>query len=278
MLNTKFILAGLFISFSLTFSACKKDNENADEDFQSTAEDIGQAENISSDVDNMTCRLASNGTFSNDNAPDPSFDQFSFHSCATVTNDSVNHILLVDFGSGCTGADGKTRAGRIIINYNGTGYFDPGSSWVMTFDSFYVNSRHVEGTRSVVNNGLNGSGNMTWSIDAQNMRITRPDGSWRAWNSQRTREIVSGFGDNTWTNDVYLINGTMSGSNSNGQTITGTITNVRRDHSCHFITAGTMTMTPSGRPARTIDFGNGTCDDLATVTRNGVTRTIHLRF
>ena len=274
------LMIGAILTFSSLSTGCKKDKEIGDDSFQTTAEDIGQAESVSSDVDNMTSEVARMGTFSHDNAQNTSFDQFNFHahSCAVVTNDSINHILTFNFGTGCIGNDGKTRAGRVIVTYNGTGYFDAGSSWVISFDNFYVNSRHVEGTRSVINNGLNSAGNMTWSINAQNMRITRPDGSWRSWNSQRTREMVAGFGDNTWANDVYIINGTATGLNSQGESVTCTLTNIRRDHSCHFITSGTLEITPSGKPSRTIDFGNGTCDDLATVTRNGMTRTIHLRF
>lgn len=275
MINIKSAIVTILIAV-VSFSSCKKD-ESTDEDFQATAEDIGQSESVASDVDNLTSQVARVGTFSTE-IQQPSFDQFSLNSCATVTHDSVNHTIVFDFGTGCTGADGKVRAGKINVSYSGTGYFDPGSSWVVTFDSFYVNSRHVEGTRSVVNNGLNGSGNMTWTIDAQNMRITRQDGSWRSWNSLRTREMVSGFGDSTCTNDVYLISGTTTGTNSQGQSVTCISTNMRRDHSCHYITAGTMEITPVGKPARTIDFGNGVCDDLATVTRNNVSKTIHLKF
>ena len=284
MQTKKLLLPSIMIGAILTLfslnTGCKKDTETGNDNFQAVAEDIGQAESVSSDVDNMTSEVARMGTFSHNEAQEPSMDQFNFnsHTCATVTNDSINHILTFDFGTGCTGNDGKSRSGKVIVTYTGTGYFDAGSSWVVTFDNFYVNNRHVEGVRSVINNGLNTAGNMTWTIDAQNMRITRADGSWRSWNSQRTREMIAGYGDHSWANDVYQINGTSSGSNSEGESVSCTLTNIRRDHSCHFITSGTMEITPSGKPVRTIDFGDGTCDDLASVTKNGIVRTIHLRF
>ena len=284
METKKLLLPSLMIGAMLTLfslnTGCKKDTETGNDNFQAVAEDIGQAESVSSDVDNMTSEVARMGTFSHDEAQNSSMDQFNFHghTCAVVTNDSINHILTFDFGTACTGNDGKIRAGRVIVTYNGTGYFDAGSSWIVTFDNFYVNDRHIEGSRSVINNGLNASGNMTWSIDAQNMRITRPDGTWRSWTSQRTREMVAGYGDNTWENDVYIINGTATGLNSQGESVSCTITNIRREHSCHYITSGTMVITPSDRPSKIIDFGDGTCDEFATVTKNGITRTIHLRF
>jgi hypothetical protein len=43
----------------------------------------------------------------------------------------------------------------------------------------------------------------------------------------------------------------------------------------HF-TQGTLEHTPGGKATRYIDFGNGTCDDQATVTINGTTYTITL--
>ncbi len=257
---------------------CKKEKDLSDmEDFQSTSQDIGQVESIGSDVDNMTSQIARTGTFDQSNPSDANHDQFNFLSCATVTHDSINHVITYDFHSGCTGADGKVRAGKVIVNYTGTGHFDPGSSWVVTFDSFYVNTRHVEGTRSVVNNGFNSDSNMNWTITATNMRITRADGSWRTWNSVRNREMVAGYGDTDWQNDDYLINGTADGTNSNGDAVNCVLTDLRREHDCHWITSGTLQITPGSRPVRTIDFGSGTCDDQATVTKNGVSRTITLR-
>jgi hypothetical protein len=281
MKSTKRIASLLALSCSLFFIAvntgCKKDKVTDEEDFQTTAQDIGQAESISTDVDNMTSQVARVGTFSHSNCQDSNHDQFNFNSCATVTNDSINHVLTFDFGNGCTGPDGKTRAGKVIVNYTGSGYFDPGASWVVTFDSFYVNTRHIEGTRSVVNNGFNTAGNLTWSINATNMRVTRTDGTYRTWNSTRTREMVAGYGDSLWENDVYVVNGTASGTNHNGDAVTSTLTNLRHENDCHWITSGTLEITPSGRPTRTIDFGTGDCDAVATVTKNGVTRTIQLR-
>lgn len=44
----------------------------------------------------------------------------------------------------------------------------------------------------------------------------------------------------------------------------------------HFV-QGTFDLTPSNKPTRHIDFGSGTCDDIATVTINNHTYTIHLR-
>lgn len=271
------MIGSAIVSLAL-LSGCRKNNDNLNslDDFSATSEDMSQAENIYTDVDNMVAQASLQGGIDQRRATSED-GQFAFSSCAVVTNDTVNHVLTIDFGTGCTGHDGKVRSGKVIVNYTGGHYFTPGASWVVTFDNYYVNSRHVEGSRSVLNNGFNTAGNMTWSINAVNMKITRPDGSWRTWNSQRTREMIAGYGDSTCTTDVYKINGTATTTHSNGTTATATITDVIRENSCFFITSGTIEVIPSAGDPRLIDFGNGTCDDLATVTKNGQTRTIHLR-
>ncbi len=282
-MNMKKIMSILYATLSVvvlttvfTLSSCQKDKSET-EDFQTGAQDIGQMESIFNDVDNLVAEASENGNVNGRYSDPQEASQFQLNSCATITHDSINGILTIDFGSGCVGRDGRTRSGAIIITHTGGRYFDPGSSRVVTFNNYYVDGRHVEGTRSVINNGFNASGNMTWTITATNMRITRPDGTWHEWNDQRTREMTAGYGDSLWINDIYLINGSGSGTNSNGGSATSTITNLLRDHSCHWIVSGIIEFTPASRPTRTIDFGNGTCDDVATVTLNGNTRTIHLR-
>jgi len=48
-------------------------------------------------------------------------------SCAVVTHDVENQTITIDFGDVCTGPNGVTRSGMIIINYDGR-RFVPGSS------------------------------------------------------------------------------------------------------------------------------------------------------
>ncbi|MBK6840009.1 MAG: hypothetical protein IPG90_18410 [Bacteroidetes bacterium] len=270
---------GFAVTALLMTSACKKDNQNSDnkDDFSNSASDMGQVENIYSDVDNMVAQASETGAIDQRLAA-PSEDlQFNFSGCALVTRDTVNHTLTIDFGTGCTGQDGRLRSGKVIVTYTGGGYFTPGASWTITFDNYFVNSRHIEGTRTVTNNGFNSSNNMNWHISAVNMKVTRTDGTWRTWNSERTREMIAGYGDSLHINDIYKVNGTATSTHSSGDVFNAVITDLIRDNSCYWITSGTIAITPPNGVLRTIDFGNGSCDDLATVTKNGNVVTFHLR-
>lgn len=273
-----YAIAALLISTSLTFMSCQKEKTSSDiTDYQTSPQDIGQMESIFTDVDNLVAEASVNGSVNGRFSNPQDANSFILNACATVTNDSINGVLTIDFGTGCTGPHGRTRSGIIRINYSGGHYFDPGATRTVTFVNYYIDGRHVEGSRSIVNNGFNTAGNMNWTITATNMLITNPNGSWQAWNDQRNREMTAGLGDSLWVNDVYLINGSGSGANSRGHSSTSVLTNLVRDNSCHWIINGTIENTPSSRPVRLIDFGNGTCDDLASVTVNGNTYTIHLR-
>ena len=271
----KTLISALYFSIiasTLTISSCRKDNEDLD---TTIGYEVGQFESMTNDVDNMIGQVwQDNGTISQRLQQPQSGSLLS--GCAVVIHDTVANTIVIDFGNGCVGLDGRTRAGIINVSYTGP-YFQSGSSHTITFDSFYVDTRKIEGTRQVINNGLNGNGNMNWTIIATNMKITRTDGYWRSWNSTRNREMTQGLGDNTWANDVYRINGTASGSNSNGNSYSMNISNVVRDNSCYWITAGTIEITPANLRTRTLDFGNGSCDDQATVTVGNQTRNISLR-
>lgn len=255
-------------------TGCKKDSNSESENAMTALQEIGQAENINADMDHLDAEAAMTSGVSNQRTSETG--RFGFGSCASILRDSINHTVTIDFGTGCTGQDGRTRSGQILITYSGR-YFDPGATWTVVFSDYHVDGRLIEGSRSVTNNGFNAAGNMVWNIDAQNMRVTLPDGRWKTWNSQRTREMIDGFGDSTCVNDVYRVNGTATGSNDRGDTFEATLTDLVREHDCRWITSGTISVSSSNRPDRSLDFGSGACDDEATVTANGQSRIVHLR-
>jgi len=261
----------------ILFSGCKKDavDQVTPEDMDFQAEDFELEEQIGNDADKMADEAYTNGNSSSRLSPSSPVN--SVLSCAVVTNDTVSHLLTIDFGSGCTGPDGRTRRGQILIQYNGH-YFDPGFSRTGSFNNYFVDSNAVSGTRSITNNGFNGNGNLNWTIQAQNMRVTRPNGYYNQRNSTRNREMIAGLattGDPT--DDIYLITGSGTCINSNGKSATLTITNpLRKELSCRWIVSGTVVITPLNHAARTLDYGQGSCDHFATVTRNGTSRVIVL--
>lgn len=192
-------------------------------------------------------------------------------SCPSVSVDTPNQFpctMTIDYGTGCTdSADGKVRAGRIRVTLDRP-WDTTGCVMTVMLDSFYVNSIHFEGTTTitrtannqftmVLNDGhCSKAGATPWEID---------------WNTNKTVTWTSGI-TNSQQTQIITVTGTNSGTDRNGLTFSATITSpIIRDLSCSWITQGTVDLEPEGKPVRTIDFGNGNCDNRGTITIEGNT-------
>jgi len=129
----------------------------------------------------------------------------------------------------------------------------------------------------VTNQGANTLGHPTWTVSVDG-QIIKPDGGVIDWDAERTREWAEGYlTPFQWWNDVYLITGTHNVVASNGSTLSSTIiTPLEIALNCFWIKSGTVEMQHSELPLMLFDYGDGTCDDDATVTINGITYDITL--
>jgi hypothetical protein len=74
-----------------------------------------------------------------------------------------------------------------------------------------------------------------------------------------------------WWDDVYQFTGQSTGTGADNKTFTTTITSpLVKKLNCKWFKSGTMEIQPQDNPLITLDFGNGTCDNQATATVNGV--------
>lgn len=276
-MKTALKFTGISFLVAITLFACRKEKEVDNE--TNSAVDNNMAERLFNEVDNMVDAAASGyfGSTSFKSAYDT-----SYFGCATVIHDTTSspRTLIIDYGtSNCSCGDGKTRRGRIVTTYTGK-YRDVGTVITHTFDNYYVNNHKIEGTKTVTNQGLNGSGNTHFSIVVTGGKILKYDGGIITWESTRDREWIAG--ESTVLNfldDEYKITGTASGTKSDGVSFTATIgIPLHVKLNCRWITAGSIAITPSGKATRTIDYGNGDCDNNATVTINTITRPINLWY
>lgn len=276
MKTVKNIIPALLMLSIAFMSACKKDRDDLND--TTVASDNEQSETFSNDVMNIADNAAKTGEAGARTSEAQAVYE-GLSQCATVTHDTVSNpkMLTIDFGtSNCLCADGRNRRGKIIVSYTGR-YFEIGAVKTMNFDNFYRNDNKIEGTRVITNNGLDAQGRMNWTINAQNMKITKSNGKVHSWNNVRTRTILAGNDTKTWTDDVYEITGSATGVNANGINYTANITKpLHRALSCRWIDSGTIEITPENKATRTVDFGNGNCDDQATVSVRKRTRNITL--
>lgn len=262
----------LFVATAVLFTSCKR--ENLDDNMRS-AEDNALAEVNFSDAQSIADEAAAGNmnSYKSENVDG------ILSTCATITHDTLSdpRVLTIDFGDvNCTCNDGRQRRGIIIVTYTGP-YREPGHIHTITFDNYFVNDNQVLGTKTVTNNGYNNDGNLYYSIEVDGSIIRANDEGTITFVSSREREWVEGESTPERVDDVYLVTGTASGTNSEGGSFTATITSaLRRTVACHQFISGTAEVTPANRPTRYIDFGDGSCDNQATVTVNGNEHIIQL--
>jgi hypothetical protein len=253
-----------FLVASLLIISCQRTRNNGNDDDMSEGKESALFESSQSDALNITDEIGNYNTLNG---------YKKSRGCATFTKDTISipHVITVDFGNtNCVGNDGKIRNGKIIRTYTGK-YKDSGSVHTITFDGYQVNGNDIKGYKTVTNNGMNPAGNYNYTIDSKDTIIKANSGGTITWQSLRNREWINGYSTQSHADDKYSITGTASGVRKNGNAWTMSITNpLIIDLSCTWRqTGGTMVFTPASKPARTIDFGTGTCDNQATLTVNG---------
>lgn len=201
--------------------------------------------------------------------------------CVIVTRTSKQGIpfpvtLTLDFGTGCTGLDGKLKTGKITIVKSAC-WKDAGATRTVTFDNLTIDGVKMAGTQTATNEGVkNGKQTFTWT---GNITLTKADNTSVTRNETRTREFIAGFDTPAiQTDDVIQISGSSTVTKSDKTTYSRVIlVPLVRKGDCDFITAGTVEISRSGAEKFTLDYGTGACDNKATVTRGTTKKEIVLK-
>lgn len=197
-------------------------------------------------------------------------------SCATVTVSSSTYpkTITIDYGTSCSNRKGRVKSGKIIIEISDT-TVNAGAVRIITYDNFYIDSMKVDLSATFKNLGKNDAGN--WVIESSwDQTITKTNGDVIVQKSSESVEWVSGFETTEKLDDVYYKSGSGSVTVNSTLKFSKTITSpLLVDKSCGYIKSGTEELNRNGNVV-VIDYGDGTCDDSATVTANDTTEVISL--
>ena len=171
-------------------------------------------------------------------------------------------------GSYCK--DGRIRMGKIHIKLENTRFALKGSVTTVTLENYKVNGNAVEGKKVITNDGPNSAGNNVYTVNVTDAKITKTDGKVITWASTRKNEVV--LTPQTKIISHIYITGSANGVNSNAKKYTINITKpIKIQRGCNYVTEGTLDLKPEGGETWTVDYGNGTCDNKATITVLGKT-------
>jgi hypothetical protein len=282
----------LFISFrALAYTAlassllltasCKRTDAEAADDVTS-AEDQGQGdEENATTADLVEAAAPQDATDANSpTVAEPAELRSLTASCFSRTYDAKTRTLTLDFGpSNCLCADGRYRRGQITTVFSGP-YRQAGAVVTINHTNYFVNDNQHLGTRVITSLGAG-----SFDLSVQNASIIfANNGGITVWSSQRRYTRTAGFGTRTILDDAYSITGALTGTNRRQVTYTATIQSPlikKFTPGCarHFV-AGTIEITNAKASPLLLNYdpsGTAACDNIASVTVNGHTRTIHLK-
>jgi hypothetical protein len=196
--------------------------------------------------------------------------------CATISTNLNGSILnvTIDFGDACTTLKEDVVSGKIIaeITYNDSQKI---AIIKQSFDNFYFNSKKIDGTidrKLIIKNSI---GNPEVEI-TRDITINWPDASESMVKENSKRECIEGNETYGWLDNVYLITGSRTVTNGSEKTRTATILSpLKKDMTCKFVESGIVKF--ENNFTITLDYGDGTCDDLAIATINGKDYPIQLK-
>lgn len=283
-MKTKFLLFGAFIGLSI-FIGCSSNEKSGSTSAVSSA-DVAVVSKIDASVSDVAAIADDQVTMQQSLGAKTSVAFKSIlPTCATITTVLANGTWTrtVDFGTaGCALPNGNILKGKITISF--TNDFTTSTRTIScSFDGFYHNGNLIQGNRTIVKT-LSGTTLLTAihpvSTETINMTITFANGTVYTRTGTRVREMIAGYDTPfNWSDNIFLETGNSTTTHANGDVVTCTITTpLEFTMSCNmpFPVQGMISITKNSSTG-VIDFGNGTCDNLATLTVDGgLTTTITL--
>ncbi|MCJ7447088.1 MAG: hypothetical protein MUO72_05330 [Bacteroidales bacterium] len=209
----------------------------------------------------------------------PGISHLKFHvphidSCVNVTVSSNTYPkeIVIEYLAGCSNHR-HDKQGKVIINLSDT-ITNEGAVQTITYQDFYIDTIKVDLTATLKNLGKNSSGN--WVITKTYTQTITKNDEVSVRKNDESQEWTAGFETTDKKDNVYYLSGSGSVVINDAEKYAKTITTpLLFDGSCEFIKSGVIELNRNGNEV-IIDYGDGTCDDKATVTTNGTTEEINL--
>jgi hypothetical protein len=192
--------------------------------------------------------------------------------CATVTREGNRDAgtLRINFGDGCKDPRGNLRRGVIVVVHEGR-WNAAGSRWNISYQGYSINGVSIEGSRNVTVTSATDTLIIS-EVVLKDGRMTWPDGRVATREVNRRREHHRH--ENNLL-DRLIIYGTATGTLRNGRGYTIEILEpliYRRACAASgvIIPVSGKKLIKHGDRELTVDYGDGTCDNIVILTnKNG---------
>lgn len=184
------------------------------------------------------------------------------------------HTRTIDYGSGCS-IRGKTFSGKRIIKVFANKKTAPAGTRisVTSYDNYYVNGLSVSGNNVIYIQKTAAPGPLKLRT-VTNITYSDNSGNLKTFIGNFQREMIS--------ESIIKVTGTSYGVEANGRKTISTFTAaiddnnpILKDRNCDYRSQGALkigirTLFPQqANDTEYLDYGNGTCDNSATLSING---------
>ncbi len=186
--------------------------------------------------------------------------------------------IRIDFGNTtCTDVLGTRRQGVLFVTFTGR-YREVGSQISMEAQNYKVNDYILNGTQNITNLGLNSSQLPHFNVNTVNASVRRSNNDYAIqWDASMVRTWVTGSESIFLEDDEYSVSGNAEGIDRNGNAYDLSIVRpVVFSFVCPWIHSGKISVTPSGKSVRFLDYGNGQCDNDASIEIDGFTSSVSI--
>ncbi len=204
-----------------------------------------------------------------------------YGNCATVVEDEESNTKTITFSEECEGKLGQTRSGTMIVTYSET-QGETGSFRQVTYDDFYLNGVKIEGTRRTEILSIDENGSKTMRTTLTDGKMIYEDGTFKTKSADMTRYTHLENNEKQYS----TLTGSKSGVSTEGVSFSMEITTpIKFVYDCFGegqrkrgkVPVEGIKVTDDGEQIITTDFGDGTCDTLVEISKDGEVETVDLK-
>lgn len=278
---TKKYFGSLIVAIVFLFASCNKDFKDLSADSSVVADNDVVSEAYSIDLEDLSSLAVISDPNSGGREQSGGLDDR--FACAKIartpsTTEQYAGSIEIDFGTdGCKDSKGNLRKGKMIINYKGKRCLS-GSSVTTSLENYSINDLKIEGVRTTTFGTTSKEARPIITTELKDGKVTWPDGTFSTHDFIHTR---TWYRETNPAQDYWTVTGSGKGTTKKGVKYDMIISkDLLYKKQCEatgvFIAvAGIKTITKDGKNIA-IDYGNGICNNLVTVTSNGVSKVIEI--
>ena len=241
----------IFISAMALVISCSQDKEDSMDDRQLSKSEVKAVlvgDGITSFADNIMTNMVIQGSASGMTNKAETTECYSY-----VTIENGFTVTFAD----CSLEGRDNINGSVVVEYTAG---EGSASFTATFNELAVDGTIINGTRSYVFKGEMEEGTYTYSVTSD-MQVSFQDNSFYSEKGTQNYSLVLA---DPWETSIYDISGSWTvkwdGNTYNLSSSEG----IQGNLSCENINKGNLEISKNGLEV-TVNFGDGTCDDIATL-------------